>query len=310
MNAMLFLATAQLVAAFQDARDVLVVATPSLDDPRAVRAIGVAKRAGTNARVLLAPKADYLVDEGRLLVGSDPYGGAQREMKSILSAGAEIFIDPRFSQVRAQSVRAGTGSGMSFAAMGTGIRSPKIALVCTGSMDKKTMDAESNVCVQTDDSEVHQALVSLHQADFDDAQAPRLREQKTDDARRRLVVSPGAAHELNSLLDGPGRVEVHTSQFQASSHLGRLLMARGSNATLFVPPSMSAQTADLIEAGKRGVIVRQTARPFSGSMIVTERQIFIGSQSFTDRDLKMTRHVGLIFERSALEYDIRLGGRK
>lgn len=310
MKAILFLATAQLVSAFQDARDVLVVATPSLDDPRVIRAIGVAKRSGTNARVLLAPKADYLVEDGRLLVGSDPYASAQRELKSISSTGAEIFVDPRFSSVRAQSVRTGTGSGMSFAAMGNGNHSAKVALVCTGSMDKKTMDAESNVCVQTDDSAVHEALFNLHEADFDDTQAPFSREQKVDVARRRLVVSPGLSNELKKLVGEGDQLEVYTSQFQSSSRLGKLLMARGSKATLYVPPATSTKTADLIEAGNRGVVVRQTVQAFSGSMIITERQIFIGSQTLTDNDFRSTRHVGVLFERSSIEQEVRLGGRK
>lgn len=310
MNVMLILATTQLVLAFQDARDVLFIATPSLDDARLVRSIGVATRAGANARVLLAPKAEYLIDDRRLLVGSDPYGGAQHELKSLQAMRVSIFVDPRFSEARAQSVRTGTRSGMSFAVMGKGVRSPKVAFVCTGSMAGGAAEAESNVCIRTDDSAVHDALLSLHQADFDDTQSLELRKQKTADARRRLVVSPGPAPVLEKLVREGSTVEIYTARFQAASDLGRLVIARGSKATLYVPPSAPLSSVDLVEAREGGVDVRHAARPFSGSMIMTDQQVFVGSQALTNRDFQTQRHVGVIFERSALTDQVRLGARK
>lgn len=310
MNTILFLATTQLVLAFQDARQVLVVATPSMDEPRLIRSVGVASRAGANVRVLLAPKADYLVEKGQLLIGSDPYASAQREFKALLSSRASILVDPRFSEAGATSVRTGVRSGMSFAAMGTGIRSPRVSIICTGAMDSKTTAIETNVCVQTDDASIHKALMMLHNADFDDTQTSDIRENKTDAAKQRLVISPGSSKAVEQLVAAPGAVRIYTAKFDAASPIGKLLIARGSKATLVVPPSSSTTDPSLLEAAANGVIVTQAARPFSGSFVEGGDAVFIGSQAITVADFDQNRHVGVVIGKPADGINAMLGARK
>lgn len=310
MNSMLFLATTQLVMAFQEARDVLVIATPTLNEPRLVRSVAIAGRNGANLRVLLAPKADYLVDDGKLLVGSDPYGGSQREFKSLLSAGASIFVDPRFSPAGARSIRTNVRSGMSFAAMGTGLRSERVSLVCTGAMDARTIEEESNVCIQSDDKTIHKSLMALHDADFDDTQEQDIRNEKTELAKARLVVSPGDAAIVAEMIADADTFEVYTAAFDTVTPIAKRIMASGSKATLVVPPAVPLDAPALRAAVAKGVAIRHSLRGFSGTMIVTARSIFVGSQTITGADFSANRQVGLILNKTDVSNVTYLGARK
>jgi hypothetical protein len=309
MIAMFILAAAPLVHAFQDARDDLRIASPSVYDERVVHSIGVAVRAGTRAKVLLAPEASYQLDGTTVLIGADPYAKDESEFRALKRAKTEIFIDPRFNAVGARAVRPKRTSHMSFAVMGTGMRSPMISIICTGAMDQVSMATYKNICVVTDDKTIHAALSAEHRSDFDDTLPSSTRVKMEASASERLVLSPGGEDKLSQLFEGEiGQVSIYTAAIDQRSPIFNRIANLGPKVTVTVPSDTRTDDVALAVLAARGVHIERSTARFTGSMIEAAGKVFVGSNSLTLHDLTESREVGVVVRAAEIDKIVKLGG--
>jgi sugar phosphate isomerase/epimerase len=78
-----YIAAAPLVMLFQDATGDLRIATPSIDDARVIRSIGVASRRGAKPLVLVVPKAAPIYVDGKPMLGRDPFAESANELAAL-----------------------------------------------------------------------------------------------------------------------------------------------------------------------------------------------------------------------------------
>jgi hypothetical protein len=307
---MFMMAAAPFVDLFQDARDEVRIASPSVFDTRVIRAIGVGTSHGARATVILAPTAAVSRVENHVYVGTDPYAVAEPEFTALKKVKADIFIDPRFSNAGSTDARVGRSSTMSFAVLGSAVVANGNSVVCTGAMSAEAMASQRNVCVKITDSRVHTALRDLHRSDSDDLADPGARKTLEARAREALVISPGASAAVSGLFAGCNSVRVVTSEIDLSGELGKAVLNCGPKVTLTLPPSYRPKASVLAALKNKRVIVEVAPSDFSGSMVVSNNKVFVGSQSFTEDSMEKARNVGVVFAAGEVDSFTVLGGAK
>ncbi|MDA8336497.1 MAG: phosphatidylserine/phosphatidylglycerophosphate/cardiolipin synthase family protein [Peptococcaceae bacterium] len=121
--------------------------------------------------------------------------------------------------------------------------------------------------------------------------------------RAALVLSPGAQGVLLHLIDSAkNQVLIETEEFGDVPAIKAALVARaraGAHVAIILPPGAKANTRDLAAAG---VTVLQLTKPYvHAKMILTDDQVFIGSQNFSLTSLDHNREMGIILTGLAVQ---------
>lgn len=301
--------TAHLVQVLQQAQEIRI-ATPSIANEGAIRAIGVATSRGASSTVLLAPVADAVQDGARIMVGKDPYAKAEPQFRQLLRVKAEIFINPRFSMVGALGVQPNAGNNASYV-YARGDAKHTVSLICNGPLDEQLVQSGAIKCVETDSDKVGKAVRSLHISDFDDTVDPAERNKLQRAAASELVITPGALDPLNQMLsESEGRIELHSSRLDQQAEIWPVLKKLATRLALVIPGDDDKTVKAASELGKAGASVTVSEKPIIGTYAATNRLYFVGSQQLGNTAGANVRQVGLIFPRSLAESLVPVGNRK
>jgi hypothetical protein len=263
----------------------------SAADSHLYAALLAATKNGVAAYVLLGPHASYEVIGDKVMIGKDPYPGAQNEFNALSKAGAEIFVNPRFSEVSGTRVQPGRESHASYLAVDS-----RVGMVCTGAFSKDAFSVQQNVCARTDNPAVVSALKALHKSEFDDTAPLSQREELERAAARSLAISPGVSDRLVALLSNArGEVIVRTAAIDDESAAYAAIAALGSRALVVLPRDATDNEAvrRLMQAGVR---VKHSLETFDGTIILTDREGFVGSQRLTGESERNAREVGVFVQ--------------
>lgn len=287
----IFLAdTAKVVGEMQKARVEIRMQAPSVQDDGMYNAMRAARARGARAYVLLGPRAEYAVIDGRILMGKDPYPSTAQEFDRLASVKAEVFINPRFSEVGATGLQPGRQSHAAYVVVDA-----TTGVICTGGFSTKSYQRQRNVCVRTDDNVVVKALAKLHDSEFDDTQEVAKRVDAEREAASVLSIAPGASDRIINLLrDARGPVHVRTSGIGPGSALFTVAASLGKKLTLTVPRSHAANPAALSALQDSGAKVVVSPFDFEGTVIATPSKVFVGSHRMTVESENSAREVGLI----------------
>jgi len=258
------------LAAIAASHHELLVNEYLLTDTAIIDALGQAAHRGVRVEVLLDAK---------------PYGdasAASAAMHALSREGVEVKVAPRRFEGRYAFDHA------------------KYLVVDPGRADEEAILGSANATwsavdgvnvedmVLATDPEIVTALAHVFAADWSGLRGG-------GGPRRVLVLAPGAARAIASLLETPGPVAVTAEELGNDPSLLAVIAHRGSSIRLLIPRDASRSTLRrALRLQAAGVKVRMLVAPYlHAKLIVTSRAVFVGSENLSYVSLAHNREVGV-----------------
>ncbi|SHE27409.1 Phosphatidylserine/phosphatidylglycerophosphate/cardiolipin synthase [Ferrithrix thermotolerans DSM 19514] len=143
--------------------------------------------------------------------------------------------------------------------------------------------------LETSDPQIVSALYDVFRADWSGVSAG-------PQARTYLVLSPGSATQLISLIQGGGPIEIMTEELGYTPSIYQAIEGMGPQVRMLVPSTLSpGETSYVSQLMSYGVQIREISTPYlHAKLIVAGSRTFIGSQNFSEPSLYNNREVGVI----------------
>ncbi|AEJ39637.1 phospholipase D/Transphosphatidylase [Sulfobacillus acidophilus TPY] len=247
-----------------------------IDNPAILTALRQAGQRGVPIHVLLAP---------------NPYGdaGAVSTERQALATIPHCLVrsaPPRFAAANAYDhakylvINPGTPQAT--------------AVIGTANLTDSAFDGGNLEAVAVATGAPAQAATQVFQADWTDRPSG-------PGPRRALVLSPGAAPAITSLLRASGPIQMMTEEVGDDPALLAIMAADGARLQLLVPPTTSTTTtARLAALAAAGVHIRTLSTPdIHAKVIVMSTTAFLGSQNLSAVSLQDNPEMGLLFTGSA-----------
>lgn len=292
-------ALAALVVALGSAHQEVRIASPALASKPVLAALEKSKKAGVVVKVLLGAKPEYVVDANGQPNGSNrPYdkGPQGMELARLDAMRAQVFIPPRFSELGAMDVQPGVEANMSYAVV-----DHKTTFVCTAPLSV----GYTGICWVDDNAGLVAAIEGVHEADFNYKTPPaKQKELVKQAAARDVVVSPEGSADFMTLLKQPWDT-LYTSLLSDGQVVDALLKA-GRPSRLWLAPRAAHASAAIKRLTAAGWEVKYTQTPFQGTVLVSNKMVYIGSQRLDLEQINKSRDVGLLLPASAAPDTLQL----
>ena len=280
-----FIETAQQVVLLQSAS---IGAPPLLDSLRSVR------KRNVRVNVLLGPKPDYLMVNGKPLVVSRPYdANAGAELSALSEMGAELFINPLFNELRATQVQPGVTSHATYM-----VADRIAALVCTGAFSDGALQHERNLCLRSDDQDVIKALTALFFSEFDESLSVAKKSEFVRAARAQLIVCPKCEADLIRALSDIYELTIRVSGFGALPKIQARLLEFAPRLRLLLPEAYRGQHPFEAALRRAGAEIRFVPERFDGLTWVGKTKsghikALVGSMQLNENSLNRSREVAV-----------------
>lgn len=271
------------------ARSDVVVDTQELRGDALFTALSRAKRRGVKIDVALGAKADFVLDErGNPRGGNRPYdtGPQGRELAVLDAMGARVFIPPQFSELDRPVFDPGVEFNPAFAVV-----DGKWSAVCSGPL----VPNKHAVCWSSTNTKMAQSLLAIHAADTKDSPPQTAGSERTElaslAAKADLVLTPENNQDFLLLLR-QAWAQVYASHLGHGPALDALRQQSPGHLWLSQKGDYARGAVESLRSAGWSVSYAQT--PFVGTVLLSPKAAFIGSQKLDALHLEKSRGLGVV----------------
>lgn len=265
------------------------ISAEGLPSSQLVNTLQAARKRGLAVKIVLGAKPEYVLDsKGQPTGPSRPYekGPQGPELTALTHADIEVFVPPKFTEIAGDVFQPGVRAHAA-----TAVIDGKQALVCS-SHPRMSGQNRTGLCVRTEQSDVVQSLLAIHEMDFNYELTATAVAALAKNIKAPVLLTPGQSSAFVTLLNQADGA-IATSELDDGAAL-QALLDNPNKPVLWLSSMAGPSRAAVAKLKQAGFRVEWSSEPFDGTWIAATGWGFLGSQRITDFQLSKSRDVGIL----------------